>query len=112
VVAASSATVEVEVAEKKEDETGLQERERESRWLLGGCAGFLWWSWDLWWCLGRVCWYSRQRRQLWKRWREKERKTEKVAETGKKLIFWLILDPVFSSLVSPMEPIFIGGRRG
>ena len=33
-VAASSATVEVEVAEKKEDETGLQERERGSR---GGC---------------------------------------------------------------------------
>jgi hypothetical protein len=41
VVAAFSATVEVEVAEKKEDETGLQERERESRWLLGGCASFL-----------------------------------------------------------------------
>jgi hypothetical protein len=28
----------------------------------------------------------------------KERKTERVAETGKRLIFWLILDPIFSSL--------------
>jgi len=40
VVSASAATVEVAVAE--EDETGLQERERESRWLLGDRAGFLW----------------------------------------------------------------------
>ena len=40
-VAASVSTVEVAVVEKKEDETGLQERERESRWLLGGYAGFL-----------------------------------------------------------------------
>jgi len=45
-----------------------------------------------------VCWYSRRRRQLWKRCREKERKTERVAETGKKLIFWLISDSIFSSL--------------
>jgi hypothetical protein len=44
VVAAFTATVEVAAAEKKEDETGLQERERGSRWLLGGCAVFLWWS--------------------------------------------------------------------
>jgi hypothetical protein len=112
VFAASAATVEVAVAEKKEDETGLQERERESRWLLGGCAGFLWWIWYLWWCVGRVCWYYRRRRQLWKRWREKERKTEKVAETGKKLIFWLILDPNFSFLRLLNPPLFIAGGRG
>ena len=36
VVAASAATVEVAVAEKKEDETGLQDRERERR-SRGGC---------------------------------------------------------------------------
>jgi hypothetical protein len=34
------------------------------------------------------------------RWREKEKQKnrEKVAETGKRLIFWLILDPLLSSL--------------
>jgi hypothetical protein len=30
--------------------------------------------------------------------RERKKNREKVAETGKKLIFWLILDPNFSSL--------------
>ena len=30
--------------------------------------------------------------------RERKKNREKVAETEKKLIFWLILDPIFSSL--------------
>ncbi|KAJ7010083.1 hypothetical protein NC653_000727 [Populus alba x Populus x berolinensis] len=60
-------------------------RERESRWLLGGCAGFLWWSLYFWWYVGRVCWYSRRRRQLWKR--RRDRKKNKCAETGRKTGF-------------------------
>jgi len=42
----------------------------------------------------------------------KERKTERVAEIGKRLIFWLILDPNFSSLMPSTQPLFIGSRRG
>jgi hypothetical protein len=57
VVAASAATVEVAIAEKKEDEIGLQERE--------GVAVAAW-SWYLWRCIGWVCWYSHWRRQLWR----------------------------------------------
>jgi len=30
--------------------------------------------------------------------RERKKNREKVAETGKRLICWLILDPIFSSL--------------
>jgi hypothetical protein len=41
--------------------------------------------------------------------REKEKK---CAETGKKLVFWLTLDPIFSSLRPSNPPLFIGGGRG
>jgi hypothetical protein len=89
VVAASAATVEVAVAEKEEDETGLQERERESRWLLGGRAGFLWWSWCSWWYIVWVYWYSRRRRQLWQRWKELQKADgeSRKMETGGRLVF-------------------------
>jgi hypothetical protein len=46
---------------------------------------------------------------------EGERKTEKqreMAETGKRLIFWLILDPILSSLRPSNPPLFISGGRG
>jgi hypothetical protein len=46
---------------------------------------------------------------------EGERKTEKrekVVETGKRLIFWLILDLILSSLRPSNPPLFIGGGRG
>jgi hypothetical protein len=39
---------------------------------------------------------------------ERERE-KKCAETGKKLGFLLPFDPIFSSLRSLMEPLFIGG---
>jgi len=39
---------------------------------------------------------------------ERERE-KKCAETGKKLGFLLPFDPIFSSLRSPMEPLFISG---
>jgi hypothetical protein len=42
----------------------------------------------------------------------KERKTERVGETGKRLIFWLFLDPIFSSFKPSNPPLFIGGGRG
>jgi hypothetical protein len=44
--------------------------------------------------------------------RERKKNREKVAETGKKLIVWLILDQNFSSLRLLNPPLFIGGRRG
>jgi hypothetical protein len=71
--------------QRKQKKTGgAAERREKSTVALGGCVGFLWWSWYLWWCVGRVCWYYRWRRQLWKRWREKERKTErKLQKQGK-----------------------------
>jgi len=33
-----------------------------------------------------------------KKKQNKKKERKKVAETGKRLIFWLILDPIFSSL--------------
>jgi len=33
-------------------------------------------------------------------------------KTGEKLLFWLILDPIFSSLRPSNPPLFIGGGRG
>jgi len=33
-------------------------------------------------------------------------------KTGEKLIFWLILDPIFSSLRPSNPPLFISGGRG
>jgi hypothetical protein len=45
------ATVQEEEVCRGERKAGRR-RERESRWLLGGCVGFLWWSWwwrSLWW---------------------------------------------------------------
>jgi len=83
--------------EAKEEENGRgcrEERETDGgSWRsVGGCVGFLWCSWwweDRWWCATGGCSGGG---------RKKSRKTEKVAETGKSLIFWLILDPIFSSL--------------
>jgi hypothetical protein len=70
---------------KKKKTGGAVERREKPTVALGGYAGFLWWSWYLWWCVGRVCWYYRRRRQLWKRWREKERKTErKLQKPGRR----------------------------
>jgi hypothetical protein len=37
---------------------------------------------------------------------------EKLQKQGKWLVFWLILDPIFSSLKSSTEPLFIGGGKG
>jgi len=42
---------------------------------------------------------------------ERERE-KKCAETGKKLVFWLTLDPIFSSLGPSNPPLFIGSGRG
>jgi len=39
-------------------------------------------------------------------------KEKKCAETGNKLVFWLTLDPIFSSLRPLNPPLFIGGGRG
>ena len=97
-VAASAATVEVAVAEKKEDETGLQERE--------GVAVAAWWLCRLPMvelvflvvCRPGVLLFSPEKAAVEEVERERKKNREKVAETGKKLIFWLILDPNFSSL--------------
>jgi hypothetical protein len=35
-----------------------------------------------------------------------------VRKQGKWLVFWLILDPIFSSLRLSNPPLFIGGGRG
>jgi len=43
---------------------------------------------------------------------EEREKEKKCAEIGKKLVFWLILDPIFSSLRPSNPPLFIGGGRG
>jgi len=43
------------------------------------------------------------------RWRGKR---EKLQKQGKWLLFWLILDPIFSSLKPSNPPLFIGGGRG
>jgi len=83
--------------EAKEEENGRgcrEERETDGgSWRsVGGCVGFLWCSWwweDRWWCATGGCSGGG---------RKKSRKTEKVAETGKSLIFWLILDQILSSL--------------
>ena len=66
------------------------EREREGVAVAAcGCASFLWWSWYLWWCIVWVCWYSRRRRQLWKRWREPQKADgeRRKMETGERLVF-------------------------
>jgi hypothetical protein len=46
-LAAGVATAQEEEVCRGERKAGRR-RERESRWLLGGCAGFLWWSWCSW----------------------------------------------------------------
>jgi len=50
-----------------------------------------------------------------KKQREREREERTLAgrkKTGEKLLFWLILDPIFSSLRPSNPPLFIGGGRG
>jgi hypothetical protein len=42
-LAAGVTTVQEEEVCRGERKDGRR-RERESRWLLGGCGGFLWWS--------------------------------------------------------------------
>jgi len=44
------------------------------------------------------------------RWRERGR--EKTAKTGQKGCFFTTLNPIFSSIISSTEPLFIGGGRG
>jgi len=44
--------------------------------------------------------------------REREERTLAGRKTGEKLVFWLILDPIFSSLRPSNPPLFIGGGRG
>jgi hypothetical protein len=49
---------------------------------------------------------------LWRR-KKKEVEEENLQRgEGGRLVFWLTLDPIFSSLKSLMEPLFIGSRRG
>jgi len=44
---------------------------------------------------------------------EREKRERWLEEkTREKLIFWLILDPIFSSLRPSNPPLFIGGGRG
>ena len=86
-VAASAATVEVAVAEKKEDETGLQERE--------GVAVAAWWLCRLPMvelvfvvvCRPGVLLLSPEKAAVEEVERERKKNREKVAQTGKKLIF-------------------------
>jgi hypothetical protein len=44
--------------------------------------------------------------------REREERTLAGRKTGEKLIFWLILDSIFSSSRPSNPPLFIGGGRG
>ena len=43
-VAALMESLAVGVTTVQEEEVCRGERKDESRWLLGGCGGFLWWS--------------------------------------------------------------------
>jgi hypothetical protein len=94
--------------EAKEEENGRGCREeRETNggcWCsVGGCVGFLWWSWwweDRWW----GWWWLKRRRE---RGRE-----EKLHKRGREAGFFPTLDPIFSSLRPCNSPLFIGGGRG
>jgi hypothetical protein len=49
---------------------------------------------------------------LWRRKKEEEAEEENLQwEEGGRLVFWLSLDPLFSSLKSSTEPLFIEGGR-
>jgi hypothetical protein len=63
-------------------------------------------------CRPGVLVFSREKVAVEEVERERRKNREKVAETEKKLIFWLILDSIFSSLGSSNPPQFIGGGRG
>jgi len=45
-------------------------------------------------------------------WRRKKEEENLQRGEGGRLVFSLTLDPLFSSLKSPIKPIFIGGGRG
>jgi len=45
------------------------------------------------------------------RWRERERE-RKNCKNGAKRLFFTTLNPIFSSIRSSTEPLFIGGGRG
>jgi len=50
---------------------------------------------------------------LWRRKKEEETEEENLQrEEGGRLVFWLTLDPIFSSLRPSNPPLFIGGGRG
>jgi len=69
---------------------------------------------DSWGGLAVICWWRRKvyvGSSTAKNAMEIE-KEKKCAETGNKLVFWLTLDPIFSSLRPLNPPLFIGGGRG
>jgi len=49
---------------------------------------------------------------LWRRKKEKAEKENLQRGEGGRLVFWLTLDLILSSLKSSTEPLFIGGRIG
>jgi hypothetical protein len=50
---------------------------------------------------------------LWRRKKEEEIKEENLQrEEGGRLVFWLTLDPIFSSLRPSNQPLFIASGRG
>ena len=49
---------------------------------------------------------------LWRRKKEEAEKENLQWGEGGMLVFWLTLDPIFSSLRPSTPPLFIGGGRG
>ena len=50
---------------------------------------------------------------LWRRKKEEETEKENLQwGEGGRLVFWITLDPIFSSLRLSTPPLFIGGGRG
>jgi len=95
----------------------LQRRERRSRWLIADAVVAGRWSWQS--LVVLVAQGGAGGRNgdgagfLWRRKKEEETEEENLQRgEGGRLVFWLTLDPILSSIRSSTEPLFIGGGRG
>ena len=70
----------------------------DSRWSIGGCAGFLWWSW--WWLL------------LVTRTTRGERERKKLKKWGIEANFWLTLDPISPNSGHEIHLYLLAGEEG
>ena len=95
----------------------LQRRERRSRWLITEAVVAGRWSWQR--LVVLVAQGGAGGRNgdgvgfLWRRKKEEKAEEENLQrEEGGRLVFWLTLDPIFTSLWPSNQLLFIASRRG